>query len=211
MIYINSFILFPFSHIVMNSKTGSLKEELLRCTKCELAKTRNHVIFGEGNLNGGIFIIGEAPGKDEDIMGRPFVGKSGQLLDKILAACGFTRSEHVFISNIVKCRPPDNRMPTPKEAAACMPWLLKQIELADPKILILLGATALKYMIGQERRITQERGKWIIWKERLTMPVYHPAALLRDPSLKRDTWEDFKQIVLKYRELIKPEHYSAYV
>lgn len=193
----------------MNPEIATLKEEILQCTKCELAKTRHHVIFGEGNINAAILIIGEAPGRDEDIQGRPFVGKSGQLLDKILAACGFTREEHVFISNIVKCRPPDNRLPTPQEASVCMPWLLKQIELIDPKILILLGATALKYMAGPEHRIIRERGNWLNWQNRLAMPVYHPAALLRDPSLKRDTWEDFKKVVFKYRELVNPAHYSA--
>jgi uracil-DNA glycosylase family 4 len=195
----------------MNSGIELLKEEILKCTKCELAKSRHNVIFGEGNTNGGIFIIGEAPGRDEDLQGRPFVGKSGQLLDKILTACGFTRDEHVFISNIVKCRPPDNRVPAPQEAAACMPWLLKQIELVNPKILIFLGATALKYMAGNERKITRERGNWLNWQGRLAMPVYHPAALLRDPALKRDTWTDFKKIVYKYRELIDSQHYSAYV
>jgi len=195
----------------MNSGIELLKEEILKCTKCDLAKSRHHVIFGEGNTNGGIFIIGEAPGRDEDLQGRPFVGKSGQLLDKILTACGFTRDEHVFISNIVKCRPPDNRVPAPQEAAACMPWLLKQIELVNPKILIFLGATALKYMAGNERKITRERGNWLNWQGRLAMPVYHPAALLRDPALKRDTWTDFKKIVYKYRELIDSQHYSAYV
>jgi len=116
----------------MNKEIDTLKKEILQCTKCELAKTRNHFIFSEGNSNAGILIIGEAPGRDEDLQGRPFVGKSGQLLDKILAACGFTRDEHVFISNIVKCRPPDNRVPTPHEAAICMPWLIKQIELVNP-------------------------------------------------------------------------------
>jgi len=195
----------------MNPEITTLKEEILQCTKCELAKTRNHVIFGEGNANAGILIIGEAPGRDEDLQGRPFVGKSGQLLDMILAACGFTRSEHVFISNIVKCRPPDNRVPTHREATTCMPWLLKQIELINPKILILLGATALKYMAGPEHRITRERGNWLNWQNRLAMPVYHPAALLRDHLLKRDTWEDFKKIVLKYRELVNPNHYSTRV
>ncbi len=195
----------------MNSGIELLKEEILKCTKCDLAKSRHHVIFGEGNTNGGIFIIGEAPGRDEDLQGRPFVGKSGQLLDKILTACGFTRDEHVFISNIVKCRPPDNRVPAPQEAAACMPWLLKQIELVNPKILIFLGATALKYMAGNERKITRERGNWLNWQGRMAMPVYHPAALLRDPALKRDTWTDFKKIVYKYRELIDSQHYSAYV
>ena len=194
---------------IMKSGIELLRDDIEQCTKCGLAKTRNHVIFGEGSISGGILIIGEAPGRDEDLQGRPFVGKSGQLLDKILAACGFTRNKHVFISNIVKCRPPENRVPTPQEAAICMPWLLQQIELINPKIVILLGTTALKYMIGPEHRITRERGKWINWKNRLAMPVYHPAALLRDPNLKRDTWEDFKKIVFKYRELVNPQHYSA--
>lgn len=176
-----------------------------------MTKTRKHVIFGEGNVNAGILVIGEAPGRDEDIQGRPFVGKSGQMLEKILAACGFTRNEHVFINNIIKCRPPDNRVPTPQEASTCMPWLIKQIELINPKILILLGATALKYMAGPEHKITRERGNWFNLQNRLAMPVYHPAALLRNPRLKRDTWEDFKKIVFKYRELVNPQHYSAHV
>jgi uracil-DNA glycosylase family 4 len=195
----------------MSSDIESLRKEIFCCTKCDLVSLRHNVIFGEGNLNAGIFIIGEAPGRDEDLQGRPFVGKSGQLLDKILAACGFTRDEHVFISNIVKCRPPENRVPTPGEAAICMPWLLKQIELINPKIIILLGSTALKYMAGPEHRITKEHGIWFKWQNRLAMPVYHPAALLRDPSLKRDTWEDFKKVVYKYREIINSQHYSAYV
>jgi DNA polymerase len=198
-------------NIKMNQEMISLQGNILKCEKCGLAQYRKHVIFGEGNLHGGIFIIGEAPGMDEDLTGRPFVGKSGILLDKILAACGFTRKEHVFISNIVRCRPPGNRVPTPQEAAACMPWLLKQIELADPKILILLGATALNYMAGAGHRITRERGSWINCQNRLAMPVYHPSALLRNPQLKRDTWEDFKKIVIKYRELVSPGHYSAYI
>lgn len=195
----------------MKPEMATLIAGILKCTKCALYKTRHNVIFGEGNLYAGIFIIGEAPGREEDLQGRPFVGKSGQLLDKILAVCGFTRNEHVFISNIVKCRPPDNRVPILEEADACMPWLLKQIELIDPKILILLGATALKYMAGSAHRITRERGNWLNIQERLAMPVYHPAALLRDPTLKRDTWEDFKKVVLQYRELVDPQHYSDYV
>lgn len=188
-----------------------LREAVTHCNQCGLAQKRTHVIFGEGSFNAGIMIVGEAPGRDEDIVGRPFVGKSGQLLDKILAACGFTREKHVFISNIVKCRPPDNRVPTPQEATTCLPWLLQQIELIDPKIIVLLGATALKYLAGPDHRITRERGTWIHWQNRLTMPVYHPAALLRDPTLKRDTWEDFKKIVVAYRQHIDPNHYSAYV
>ncbi|NQV03431.1 MAG: uracil-DNA glycosylase, partial [Bacteroidia bacterium] len=143
-----------------------LKREVLSCTRCGLAKTRNHIIFGEGNTSAPVFIIGEAPGRDEDMQGRPFVGRSGQLLDKILEACGFTRSEHVFISNIIKCRPPGNRVPMPEETASCKPYLMQQIELINPKIIILLGATALKNIIGPDLRITKLRGKWTNWENR---------------------------------------------
>ena len=187
-----------------------LREKVLECTRCPLCHTRTNVIFGEGNPEAPVMIIGEAPGRDEDLQGRPFVGVSGQLLDKILAACGFAREKHLFISNIIKCRPPDNRVPTPAEAEVCMPWLMNQIEILDPKIIILLGATALKYMAGPEYRITRDRGRWITLNGRTAMPVYHPAALLRNPHLKRDTWEDFKKIVFKYREIVDPNHYSAH-
>lgn len=189
----------------------ALKKEVLNCNKCGLAKTRNHVIFGEGNSHAPILIIGEAPGRDEDLQGRPFVGYSGQLLDKILDACGFNRNHHVYISNIIKCRPPGNRVPYPEEIEKCKPLLLQQIELINPKILILLGATALKNMIGPDMRITKLRGNWIPWKNRLAMPVYHPSALLRNPALKRDTWEDFKKIVFKYRQIVDHSHYSAHI
>ncbi len=193
------------------SELDNFRNEVLQCTKCGLSTSRNKVIFGEGNPGAGVMIIAEAPGRDEDIQGRPFVGKSGQLLDKILEACGFTRKEHVFISNIVKCRPPGNRVPTEKEAMICMPHLLKQIDLINPKILVLLGAVALKYMFGPKYRITQIRGTWLNWQNKPAMPVYHPAALLRNPILKRDTWEDYKKIVYKYRELVDQEHYSPHI
>ncbi len=189
----------------------TLKSEVLGCSKCGLAATRNHVIFGEGNPHAKILVIGEAPGRDEDLGGRPFIGRSGQLLDKILAACGFTREEHVYISNIVKCRPPGNRDPEIGEREACLPYLLKQIEIIDPVMLVLLGATALKSMMGQDMRITRVRGNWLEWNGRLVMPVFHPSALLRNPDLKRPTWEDFKKIVYKYRELVDADHYSANV
>ena len=188
-----------------------LKQEVLSCKKCELHNTRHNVIFGEGNPGAKILIIGEAPGHDEDMIGRPFVGKSGQLLDKILAACGFTREQHVYISNIVKCRPPGNRVPTDQEAKTCIPYLMKQIELIDPLILLPLGASALRVFFGKEYRITQVRGNWLNWYNKLVMPVYHPAALLRNPNLKRDTWEDYKKVVRKYRELVDPQHFSEYV
>ena len=188
----------------------ALKKEILNSDRCGLAETRNHVIFGEGNSDAPILIIGEAPGRDEDLIGRPFVGRSGQLLDKILHACGFNRHQHVFISNIVKCRPPGNRVPSPEEILVCKPFLLQQIQLIDPDILILLGATVLKSMIGQDQKITRVRGTWINCENRLAMPVYHPSALLRNPALKRDTWEDFKKIVHKYRQIVDHAHYSPH-
>lgn len=189
-----------------------LKNRILSCEACPLHKTRNHVIFGEGNYKADIMIIGEAPGADEDRIGRPFVGKSGQLLDKILGACGFNREEHVFITNIVKCRPPGNRVPEEAEVMACIQYLYDQIDKVDPKIIIPLGATALKRLFKDNSlKITRLRGSWMEWNGRLVMPVFHPSALLRNPDLKRDTWEDYKKVVFKYRELINPDHYSAHV
>lgn len=189
-----------------------LRNSILNCHACGLCKTRKHAIWGEGNPSAEVLLIGEAPGADEDRIGRPFVGKSGQLLDKILAACGFTRQEHVFLSNIVRCRPPNNRVPKEEEVNACIHFLYEQIELVDPKIIIPLGATALKRFFKNEGlRITKCRGNWIDWENRLVMPVYHPAALLRNPGLKRETWEDYKKVVYKYREIVNPRHYSKHV
>jgi len=195
----------------MISEFEKLKTEVLSCSKCQLSRTRKNVVFGEGNPDAEIFLIGEGPGRDEDLTGRAFVGRSGQLLDKILAACGFNRKDHVFIGNIIKCRPPGNRLPLPEERAACLPFLLKQIEIIHPKIIILLGATALNGLVDPKLRITKVRGSWIKWNDLWTMPTFHPSALLRNPNLKRETWEDFKKVVLKYRELVDPEHYSKYL
>lgn len=187
-----------------------LKPEINKCTKCSLSKTRTNVVFGEGFSNAEIMCIGEGPGYYEDQQGRPFVGKSGLLLDKILSVCGFSRKEHVFIGNIVKCRPPNNRDPLPEERETCIPFLHKQIELINPKIIILLGATALKGLIDPNARITKVRGDWLTWNNRLVMPTFHPSALLRNEKLKRPAWEDFKKVVEKYRELVDPNHYSEH-
>ena len=195
----------------MMSEFDKLKAEALNCTKCQLSRTRKNVVFGDGNPDAEVFLIGEGPGHEEDLTGRAFVGRSGQLLDKILAACGFNRKDHVFIGNILKCRPPGNRVPLPEERAACLPYLLKQIEIINPKIIILLGATALNGLVDPKLRITKVRGSWIKWNDRWTMPTFHPSALLRNPNLKKETWEDFKKVVLKYRELVDSEHYSKYI
>ena len=189
-----------------------LKQRITTCIRCPLHSSRNKAIFGEGNQKAEIFLVGEAPGADEDREGRPFIGKSGQLLEKILSACGFTRQQHVFISNIVRCRPPNNRVPTNTEVETCIPYLLEQINLVDPRIVITLGATATKKLLREEStKITAVRGKWIDWNNRLLMPVYHPAALLRNPNLKKDTWEDFKTIIRTYRSLVDPNHYSEHL
>lgn len=187
-----------------------LKREVEICTKCPLHSTRTKAVFGNGNPNAEIMIIAEGPGYYEDQSGMVFQGKSGELLDKILAASGFSRGEHIYISNIVKCRPPNNRAPSDSEKEACLPYLYQQIEHVNPKIIILLGATALKGLIDPNARITQVRGQWIKWKDRWVMPTYHPSALLRNPSLKRPVWEDFKRVVAQYRELVNAEHYSAH-
>ncbi|MBN1187977.1 MAG: uracil-DNA glycosylase [Bacteroidales bacterium] len=187
-----------------------LKKEVLTCSKCPLHQTRNNAVFGNGNPQAEIMLIAEAPGFYEDKSGVVFQGKSGELLDKILAASGFTRNEHIYISNIVKCRPPDNREPKEDEKTACLPYLHMQIKLIDPKIIILLGATALKGLIDPNARITQIRGKWMDWQGRLVMPTYHPSALLRNQDLKRPVWEDFKNVVAKYCEMINPKHNSAH-
>ncbi|TAJ12574.1 uracil-DNA glycosylase [Marinilabiliaceae bacterium JC017] len=187
-----------------------LKQVVLSCSKCPLHPTRNNAVFGNGNSNAEIMLIAEAPGFYEDKSGIVFQGKSGELLDKILAACGFNRNDHVYISNIVKCRPPNNREPNDAEKKACLPYLYEQIEIIDPKIIILLGATALKGLINPNAKITKVRGQWIDWKDRLVMPTYHPSALLRNQNLKRPVWEDFKKVVAKYREMIDPDHYSAH-
>ncbi len=196
---------------MMNKELEQLKKEVENCTKCPLHKIRHNVVFGTGNTEAKIFLIGEAPGYEEDRTGVAFVGKSGQLLDKILLACNFNRKEHVFISNIVKCRPPENRIPTIEEQIKCLPYLLRQIEIINPEIIVTLGATAIKALIDSKIKISKERGRWIVWNNRLVMPTYHPSALLRNVNLKKDVWEDFKKVIIKYRELVNPEHYCKYI
>lgn len=175
--------------------------EIQNCTRCRLAEGRNHLVFGVGNPQAKLMLIGEGPGKDEDEQGLPFVGKAGQLLDRILAAIKLTREE-VYIANIVKCRPPNNRVPTRAEAAACLPYIYRQIELVQPRIIVLLGSTALQNLISPEARITKMRGQWLQSRSGIKiMPTYHPAAVLRDPLKRRPVWEDFQKIQEEYLRL----------
>lgn len=150
-------------------------------------------MFGEGNPHARLMFVGEGPGQQEDIQGRPFVGAAGQLLDRILASVGISRDE-VYIANVVKCRPPGNRLPTAEEAASCLPHLLEQIRAIKPKIIVCLGALATQTLIDKNARITRVRGTWFKKDGILYMPTFHPAALLRDETKKRPVWDDMKKV-----------------
>ena len=178
----------------------SLTEEITNCQKCRLCAARTHAVPGEGSPHARLMFIGEGPGRDEDLTGRPFVGRAGQLLDKMIAAIGLSREE-VYIANVVKCRPPQNRAPEMDEVAACMPYLRAQVGLIRPQVIVLLGSSALGAILGPEHRITRERGAWIERKGIFFMPTFHPAALLRDESKKRPVWEDLKKVRDKLQEL----------
>lgn len=200
----------PEEELLRIDDMATLERVVKGCTRCRLRASCRGVVFGDGNPRARVMLIGEGPGADEDRLGRPFVGRAGHLLDRILAACGFERQRHVYIANIVKCRPPGNRTPTPDERAACLPNLRAQMRLINPVIVVLLGSTALQALIDPAARITRARGRWIEKDGVWYMPTYHPAALLRNPSLKRDAWHDFKLVIDKYRELVDPDHYSPH-
>jgi DNA polymerase len=189
---------------------AALQQKAEKCSLCQLRQQCTQVVFGEGILGGGLMVIGEGPGQDEDEQGRPFVGRAGKLLDLILDSGGFSREKNTYVANIVKCRPPGNRVPLPEEREACKPYLLEQIRLAEPKIIILLGATAMQGLIDPKAKIGQSRGGWLEWEGAQVMPTYHPAALLRNPNLKKTVWEDMKLVIDKYRALVDPEHFSEY-
>jgi DNA polymerase len=182
-----------------------LSREISGCTKCRLHLSRTNTVMGEGNLESRIMFIGEAPGADEDRSGRPFVGKAGQLLDKALNALDFYRDKNYYISNICKCRPENNRIPTDDEAKACLPYLRSQIRILKPRIIVCLGTTSVKYIIDKNARITSIRGKWIERKGYYIMSTFHPAALLRDENKKRYFWEDLKKVKEKHDQLISFE------
>jgi uracil-DNA glycosylase len=178
------------------------------CQRCELGKTRTKAVVGRGNEQAPIMIIGEGPGQNEDEQGLPFVGRSGQLLEKILGSVKLTIEEDIYICNVVRCRPPENRVPTPAEVAACKPYLLEQIRLVNPKIILLTGATAVKAITGKKEAISKIRGTWIEWEGRYCMPIFHPAYLLRNPAPdvgkpKWLMWQDIQSIRAKLDEINK--------
>lgn len=180
---------------------NKLEEICLACHACPLANKRTNVVFGEGVLDAPVMFIGEGPGKQEDLQGRAFVGPAGQLLDRMLAAINMDRHKNVMISNIVKCRPPSNRVPTLAESEKCLPFLRAQVDIVRPKVLVLLGATAVKHIIDHKATISKVRGQWLERKGYWITATYHPAALLRDPSRKPQSWADLKAILAKVKEL----------
>ena len=175
-------------------------KELQDCRRCGLCDARTNVVIGEGNPSSSVMFVGEGPGKDEDASGRPFVGRAGQLLDKMLASINLNRDK-VYIANVVKCRPPNNRTPSEDEAKACLPFLRAQFALVRPRIMVCLGATASRFLYDPAIRITRDRGVWKCTKGVWLLPTYHPAALLRDPAKKREAWEDLKSLQEKMVEL----------
>ncbi len=177
-----------------------LEEKISGCLKCPLGKTRTNLVFGDGNPNAEIMLIGEAPGAEEDKQGIPFVGRAGKLLNDILKAINFKR-EDIYIANIVKCRPPQNRNPQPNEVEACIPYLYKQIELIRPKMILLLGRVAAVSLLQKNLSLSKFRGNVYDVSGIKTMVTYHPAALLRNPQWKRPTWEDVQLFRKLYDEI----------
>jgi|UniRef100_A0A7V3E6E5 DNA polymerase len=195
--------LFEDTEAWQNSKTlDELNNLIKNCTKCDLHKNRNNFVFGSGNPNAKVMVIGEGPGAEEDKQGLPFVGRAGQLLTDILKAIKFERDE-VYISNIVKCRPPENRTPLPEEMETCIPYLKKQISLIQPKMILCLGLTAAKGLLRKKESLTALRGKFFEYEGIKVMVTFHPAALLRNPNWKRDCWEDVKKFRKMYDEIVK--------
>ena len=172
----------------------ALQQTVASCRQCGLCRSRNHTVFGEGNIHAELMFIGEGPGADEDAQGRPFVGKAGELLTRMITAMGFDRWNEVYIANIVKCRPPGNRNPMPAEADICKQYLLRQIELLKPEVIVLLGAVPLLYLFNL-KGVTKLRGQWLDWNGIPVMPTLHPAFLLRDPRQKIPVWQDLQQVM----------------
>ena len=191
---------FPVSEMKPNEPDQStmitledVRKELGDCKRCKLHRGRKTIVFGEGNEKATLMLIGEGPGYDEDVQGRPFVGKAGQLLTKILQSINLPREE-VYIANIIKCRPPQNRNPEPDEIQSCNPFLMKQIRVIQPKIICALGTFSAQTLLKTDTKITALRGKFYDLEGIKVIPTYHPAFLLRNPERKREVWEDMKKI-----------------
>lgn len=178
----------------------AVRAELGDCRRCKLHVSRTQIVFGTGDGQAKLMFIGEAPGRDEDLQGEPFVGLAGQLLTKIIQAMKLSREE-VYITNIIKCRPPGNRNPEPDEIGACEPFLLKQLQVIRPKLICALGSFAAQALLKTDEKISALRGRFHVYGGIPLMPTYHPAFLLRNPNRKRDVWEDMKKIMKEYAKI----------
>jgi len=170
------------------------REDLGECTRCKLHSTRHKIVFGDGNPKAELVFVGEGPGADEDAQGLPFVGRAGKLLTQMIEAMGLQRKD-VYICNVVKCRPPENRQPEEDEVKTCSPFLLRQIDVIAPKVIVCLGATAAKTLLQTNRGISQFRGEWLEFRGRKLLATYHPAYLLRNPPAKSEVWKDLQKVM----------------
>ena len=180
---------------------NQLEQRCGSCRRCALADTRTTVVFGTGQTAAEVLFVGEGPGQQEDLQGEPFVGRAGQLLDDMLSLIGLSRASNIYIANIVKCRPPQNRDPLNTEQDSCIGWLEEQIALLQPRVIVCLGRVAAMRLIKEDFRISSEHGLWFHRGDTPITAIYHPAALLRDPSKKPETFEDLRSIRAKIREV----------
>lgn len=186
---------------MMYDSWETLKTECMNCQKCQLCETRTNVVFGYGNPNAEVMFVGEGPGEQEDLQGKPFVGRSGKLLDSMLEVVGLSREKNIYIGNIVKCRPPKNRDPLPEEQEFCINWLRNQVAILKPKIIVAVGRIAAMKIIDPNIKITKDHGKFYKKKKTWMMPTIHPAAILRNPNQKPLVEEDFKNLKNKILEI----------
>jgi len=177
-----------------------IRKAVEECQKCSLYKTRTNIVFGSGNENAKLVFVGEAPGYDEDQQGKPFVGKAGQKLTQIINAMGLSREE-VYITNVLKCRPPNNRNPLPHEIEACEPYLIAQLRIIKPKLICALGTFSAQTLLKTDQQISKLRGRFHTYQGIKLMPTYHPAFLLRNPKYKKDVWEDVQKIMAEYAKV----------
>jgi len=188
--------LFHASERIQGDTLDRIREDLGDCTRCRLHETRNKIVYGAGNPHASLVFVGEGPGHDEDIQGLPFVGRAGKLLTQMIEAMGLRRDD-VYIANVVKCRPPENRTPEKDEVATCSPFLLRQIDAIAPKVIVCLGNVASQSLLGTNKSISQYRGQWVDYRGTRLMATYHPAYLLRNPAAKSDVWLDLKKVMVE--------------
>lgn len=192
---VKSASLFDAGQRVEHDSLARISEDIGDCKRCRLCQQRNKIVFGSGNAHADLVFIGEGPGRDEDIQGLPFVGRAGKLLTQMIEAMGLKRDD-VYICNVVKCRPPENRAPEPDEMETCSPFLFRQLAVIQPKAIVCLGATAFQALYGAKQSISRLRGQWLEFRGVPMMATYHPAYLLRNPNAKGEVWEDLKKVMV---------------